>query len=71
MGALDGPAVWPADPEHREAIDTLLGMAEAEHRWGDPARALNLLAGAERILGGLPESYGHLRGRCQSAVSRP
>lgn len=70
MGALDGPAVWPADPEHRKAIDTLLGMAEAEQRWGDPGRALDLLAGVERILGGLPERYGRLRRRCLRAVSR-
>ncbi len=48
----------------------LLGMAEAEQRWGDPGRALDLLTGVERILGGLPERYGRLRRRCLRAVSR-
>jgi hypothetical protein len=25
------------DADHREVIETLLAMAEAEHRWGDAA----------------------------------
>lgn len=70
MGAVQTPTVWPADPEHREAIDTLLVMAEAEHRWGEPYRALDLLAGAERILGTLPAAYERLRWRCRGAARR-
>lgn len=70
MGALQTPAAWPADPEHREAIDTLLVMAEAEHRWGEPVRALDLLDSVERILGTLPAAYERLRWRCQGAARR-
>ena len=40
---------WPADPEHREAIDTLLVMAEAEDRWGEQRWALELLENVEQI----------------------
>ena len=60
--------MWPSDPEHREAIDTLLVMAEAEQRWGESARALDLLSNAERILGGLPEPYQQLRRRAKDAA---
>jgi hypothetical protein len=61
---------WPADPEHREAIDTLLVMAEAEDRWGEPRRATLLLDNAEQILGGLPQQYERIHGRCRN-VARP
>ena len=67
---MDGPSLWPADQDHREAIDTLLVMAESEQRWGESSRALDLLTGAERILGVLPEPYVRLRRRCVSATRR-
>jgi hypothetical protein len=59
----DGTA-WPADPGHREAIDTLLVMAEAEERWGESRRAIDLLDNVERIVGALPRSYERIRRRC-------
>ncbi len=62
---------WPADPEHREAIDTLLAMAEAEHRWGDSGRAVDLLDNVEQIVGVLPEDYETLRRRCRGASLLP
>jgi hypothetical protein len=71
VGAVGTPTVWPSDPEHREAIDTLLDMAEAEQRWGESARALDLLANVERILGGLPERYEQLRRRARYGARRP
>jgi hypothetical protein len=46
-------------------IDTLLAMAEAEHRWGDSPRALHLLDQVERIVGPLPDSYQRLHSRCR------
>jgi hypothetical protein len=55
------PPSWPADPGHREAIDTLLVMAEAEDRWGDPRRAVDLLDNVERIIGTLPRGYDEMR----------
>ena len=70
MGALGTATVWPDDPGHREAIETLLMMANAEQRWGESHRALDLLAGAERILGVLPEPYAALRRRCVLAARR-
>jgi hypothetical protein len=65
------PPAWPADAGHREAIDTVLVMAEAEDRWGDPGRALDLLDNVERIVGALPMRYEHLRHRCRGAAGRP
>ena len=62
-----GPS-WPADPGHRDAIDTLLVMAEAEDRWGEPRRAINLLDSVERIVGDLPQPYERLRRRCRIAT---
>jgi hypothetical protein len=56
---------WPADPGHLDAIDTLLVMAEAEDRWGEAKRAINLLDSVEQILGVLPEPYERLRWRCR------
>jgi hypothetical protein len=64
------PPSWPTDPEHREAIDTLLDMAVAEDRWGEPGRAVDLLESVERIVGPLPARYERIRRRCRDAVSR-
>lgn len=57
------PPTWPADPGHREAIDTLLEMAEAEDRWGDTRRAAELLDNVEQIVGALPQPYERIRSR--------
>ena len=65
---MAAPPTWPVDPEHREAIDTVLTMATAEERWGNPRRALDLLDNVERIVGRLPQSYERLRSRCKSTV---
>lgn len=62
------PPCWPSDPGHREAIDTLLVMAEAEARWDDPRRAAELLDSVERIVGRLPAPYERMRSRCQGAI---
>jgi hypothetical protein len=62
--------MWPADPGHREAIDTLLEMAEAEDRWGEPSRAVDLLESVEQIVGTLPQPYERLRRRCRDAAGR-
>jgi hypothetical protein len=59
------PPLWPADPEHREAIDTLLVMAEAEDRWGELRRAVDLLDSVEQIIGTLPHGYEQMRTRCR------
>jgi len=58
------PPLWPSDPGHREAIDTLLVMAEAEDRWGDQHRAGLLLDNVEQIVGKLPQPYERIRRRC-------
>ena len=60
---------WPADPDHREAIDTLLVMAAAEDRWGEARRALDLLDNVEQIVGVLPRPYERLRSRCRGDSS--
>jgi hypothetical protein len=65
-----GVSAWPADPEHREAIDTLLVMAEAEDRWGDGRRAVDLLDNVEQIVGVLPKRYEHIRRRNRD-LARP
>jgi hypothetical protein len=70
MSVLSPPPSWPADPGHREAIDTLLEMAAAEERWGDPSRAVDLLESVERIVGSLPQPYERLRRRCRGAAGR-
>lgn len=62
MSGVVPPPAWPADPEHREAIDTLLVMAAAEDRWGEPRRAVDLLDRVEQIIGTLPSAYDELRG---------
>jgi hypothetical protein len=64
------PPVWPADPEHREAIDTLLVMAEAEDRWGERARAADLLDSVEQIIGTLPHGFEKMRSRCRRVPDR-
>jgi hypothetical protein len=69
--AIVQPPVWPVDPEHRDAIDTMLTMAVAEDRWGETRRALKLLDDVEQIVGTLPASYQHLRRRCLAGVSGP
>jgi hypothetical protein len=66
VSAVARPPAWPADPGHREAIDTLLVMAEAEDRWGEPRRAIALLDNVEQIVGKLPRPYERIRRRCRS-----
>jgi len=61
------PPEWPADQDHRDAIDTLLVMAASEHRWGESGRALDLLNNAEQIVGTLPRPYESLRSRCRAS----
>ena len=56
---------WPTDPEHRDAIDTLLVMAEAEDRWGERRRAARLLDNVEQIVGVLPGQYERMRTTCR------
>jgi len=70
MGVVTSPPAWPVDPDHREAIDTMLVMAEAEDRWGEPRRALGFLTCVEQLVGALPEPYEHLRWRCLDAAGR-
>jgi hypothetical protein len=65
------PPAWPADAGHREAIDILLEMAEAEDRWGEPSRAVDLLDNVERIIGTLPHAYEQLRSRLRGATGGP
>jgi hypothetical protein len=64
------PPLWPSDPEHCEAIDTLLVMAEAEDRWGERSRAADLLDSVERIIGTLPHAYEQIRSRCRRVSGR-
>jgi hypothetical protein len=70
MSVIAPPPIWPSDPDHRDAIDTLLLMAEAEDRWGDPSRAVDLLENVERIVGALPQPYERIRRRCRGAAGR-
>jgi hypothetical protein len=71
MSAIAPPPAWPADPGHREAIDTLLVMAEAEDRWGESRRAAELLDNVERIVGALPHPYDRIRERCRCSIGSP
>jgi hypothetical protein len=64
------PPIWPADPEHRDAIDTLLVMAEAEDRWGERVRAADLLDSVEQIIGTLPHGFEQMRSRCRRLPDR-
>ena len=68
MSVVAPPPAWPADPGHREAIDTVLVMAEAEARWGEPRRAAELLDNVEQIVGVLPSGYDRMRARCREAA---
>jgi hypothetical protein len=54
---------WPSDPDHREAVETLLAMAASEDRWGQPRRARNLFDRVEEIIGELPQPYARIRSR--------
>jgi hypothetical protein len=65
------PPSWREDDGHGDVIDTLLAMAESEHRWGDSPRALHLLDHVERIVGPLPEAHQRLRSRCRRDARRP
>jgi hypothetical protein len=62
---------WPSDPGHRDAIDTLLVMAEAANRWGDSRSAIDLLDNVEQIVGGLPHPYERMRSRCRQTGDSP
>jgi hypothetical protein len=68
MSVTAPPPAWPADPDHREAIDTLLLMAAAEARWDERRRAVELLDNVERIVGELPPPYARIRARCDNPV---
>ena len=70
MTLIAEPPAWPADPEHREAIDTLLVMAEAEDRWGERAQAVDLLDSVEQIIGALPQAFERMRSRCRRLPDR-
>ena len=69
MSATVHTPTWPADPEHREVIDTLLLMAASEDRWGEPRRAVDLLDNVEQIVGALPRPYERMRSRCRGVRS--
>jgi hypothetical protein len=71
VSAIAPPPTWPSDPGHRDAVDTLLVMAEAEARWGESRRALELLANVERIVGALPVQYERMRRRCHGRPGGP
>ncbi len=68
MSALTPQPQWPTDPEHREAVETLLLMAAAEHRGGESRRATCLLENVEQIIGELPEPYARMRTRSSEAM---
>ena len=71
MSVAAPPPTWPADPGHREAIDTVLVMAEAEDRWGNSRRAAELLDNVEQIVGALPQPYDQIRSRCRGGIESP
>jgi hypothetical protein len=62
------PPGWPADPGHRDALETVLAMAAAEQRWGENHQALRLLDSVERSLGDLPQRYRSVQTRARSAA---
>lgn len=70
MSALTPQPDWPSDPDHREAVEILLLMAAAEHRWGAPRRARSLLDNVAEIIGELPDGYARLRARCHGSSPR-
>jgi hypothetical protein len=43
-------------------------MAEAEARWDEPRRAVELLDNVERIVGTLPPAYDRMRSLCHDAT---
>jgi hypothetical protein len=45
-------------------------MAEAEDRWGERARAADLLDSVEQIIGTLPETFEQMRSRCRRLPDR-
>jgi hypothetical protein len=45
-------------------------MAEAEDRWGEAARAVDLLENVERIVGTLPQQYERILRRCLDTARR-
>lgn len=69
--SVTAPPLWPSDPDHREAVDTLLVMAEAEARWGESRRAVELLDNVERIVGALPPPFERMRRRCDPSADAP
>jgi hypothetical protein len=71
VGAGADTPSWPQDAGHDDVIETLLTMAEAEHRWGDSPRALQLLDNVERIVGTLPDAAERLRSRCRREADVP
>jgi len=63
VSALTPKPNWPSDPDHREAIETLLAMAASENRWGEPRRARYMLDSVAQIIGELPQPYAKIRSR--------
>jgi hypothetical protein len=45
-------------------------MAEAEDRWGERARAADLLDSVEEIIGALPHGFEQMRSRCRRLPDR-
>jgi hypothetical protein len=71
MSTAGNSPLWPVDAGHCEAIDTLLVMAEAEDRWGESRRAVDLLDNVEQIVGTLPQPYERMRWRCRDTIDTP
>jgi hypothetical protein len=71
VGAGAETPSWRQDAGHDDVIEMLLAMAEAEHRWGDSPRALQLLDNVERIVGTLPDEAKRLRSRCRRDAGLP
>jgi len=57
-----------ADPEHEDALQLTLVLADADARWGDHASALRALDSAEALAGALPPEYEHKRAQWLAAV---
>ena len=71
MVSATTPSGSDEDAGRDDVIETLLAMAESEHRWGDSPRALHLLDNVERIVGPLPDAYQRLRSRCRRDAGLP
>jgi hypothetical protein len=69
--SIDLTPAWPSDPGHRDAIETLLLMAESEDRWGERGQVAHLLDSVEQIVGALPRRYQRMRSRCSSGSQPP